>query len=84
MLVGTHSRTPAQLREHYVTERELADRLRSAPREARIGLYPQVYDELFRRLPNHPQLKARFQPDAHDRRLRDVRWQLAFLRPALG
>lgn len=72
------------LRRHYLIERELADRLRQAPDAVRRVLYPQVYDELFRRLPNHPQLKARFQPDAHDRRLRDVRWQFAFLRPALG
>lgn len=52
------ARTPAQIREHYVVERELAARLRTAPREQRPALYAAVYDELFRRLPHHPQLLA--------------------------
>jgi SAM-dependent methyltransferase len=34
----------------------LAVRLRAAPRAQRLGLYGAVYDELFRRVPNHPQL----------------------------
>ncbi len=55
MLLG---RTPAQIREHYVVERELADRLRTAPRGERAALYGAVYDELFRRVPHHPQLLA--------------------------
>ncbi len=41
----------SQLRRHYEIERALAHRLRSASKEARPGLYPQVYDELFRRVP---------------------------------
>ena len=50
-------RPAAQLREHYLVERELASRLRSAPPAQRRGLYTEVYDELFRRLPHHPQLQ---------------------------
>lgn len=63
--VGT-ARPPAQLRSsnrsradiehHYRVELELAGRLRSAPRDERLGLYGAVYDELFRRVPAHPQL----------------------------
>ena len=49
-------RTREQLYEHYLIERELADRLRLAPRSQRRGLYCEVYDELFRRVPHHPQL----------------------------
>lgn len=49
-------RTREQLQEHYLIERELADRLRLAPRSQRRGLYCEVYDELFRRVRHHPQL----------------------------
>lgn len=49
-------RTPEELKEHYLVERELADRLRRADRADRAGLYGILYDELFRRLPRHPQL----------------------------
>jgi SAM-dependent methyltransferase len=52
----TTTRTPERLRQHYVVERELADRLRNAPGEARGQLYAECYDELFRRVPDHPQL----------------------------
>lgn len=49
-------RTEERLRVHYVVERELADRLRHASREERSRLYGEVYDELFRHVPDHPQL----------------------------
>jgi SAM-dependent methyltransferase len=52
------TRTGQQLREHYLIERELADRLRSAPRSERGALYSELYDELFRRVPHHPMLHA--------------------------
>lgn len=68
-------RTLGQLREHYAVERELADRLRRAPRSRRRGLYTEVYDELFRRLPHHPQLTA--SPAGADRR--EIDGLLAFL-----
>jgi ubiquinone/menaquinone biosynthesis C-methylase UbiE len=50
------SRSPDQIRQHYLIEKELASRLRAAPREERKQLYTQVYDELFQRVPDHPQL----------------------------
>jgi len=68
-------RTLQQIREHYAVERELADRLRDAPRSERRGLYTDVYDELFRRLPHHPQLTAA--PAAEDRP--DIDGLIAFL-----
>ncbi|HEY7568910.1 MAG TPA: class I SAM-dependent methyltransferase [Gemmatimonadaceae bacterium] len=55
-------RTAEQLREHYQVERELADRLRAATREQRRSLYRSVYDELYRRVPHHPQLTRRSSP----------------------
>jgi SAM-dependent methyltransferase len=77
-------RSEAQVREHYLVERELAARLRTLPDAERRRLYPLVYDELFSRLPHHPQLRARFHPQAHERRSRDVARQFRFLRKALG
>lgn len=78
------ARSAAQLREHYVVERELAERLRKAPRAARTALYPQVYDELFRRLPHHPQLARRSDPAEAARRRRKVELQARFLRRFVG
>jgi hypothetical protein len=58
---GEH-RTPEQLREHYEIEKELADRLRNASKGERGQLYSAVYDELFRRVPHHPQLTQKASP----------------------
>ena len=70
------TRTEQQLREHYLIERELADRLRRAPRAERRALYSELYDELFRRVPHHPMLKGA----GHAQRQREIERQLAFLR----
>ena len=48
-------RSTEDLREHYEIEKELANRLRHSRREERAAMYAVVYDELFRRLPLHPQ-----------------------------
>ena len=50
------SRTPERIRDHYTIERKLADRLRAAPASERSSVYGDVYDELFRSVPDHPQL----------------------------
>jgi SAM-dependent methyltransferase len=55
-------RTQGRLRAHYEIEVELANRLRGAPPDARRQLYGQVYDELFARVPDHPQLTRRAEP----------------------
>ena len=47
------------MRAHYLIERELAERLRRASRCERRQLYTALYDELFRRVPDHPQLKRK-------------------------
>jgi len=52
-------RSAAQIREHYEIEKELAARLRSAPKSLRGTLYRELYNELFQRVPHHPQLIAR-------------------------
>ena len=53
------SRTTAQIREHYEIEKALAARLAAAPKHERAALYKELYDELFRRVPHHPQLLLR-------------------------
>ena len=57
-----HDRTMEQLQEQYVIEKELANKLRLASREERRSLYSSVYDELFRRVPHHPQLTRQSSP----------------------
>ncbi len=49
-------RSPERLRAHYLVEKELAERLRRAGKDERQSLYTALYDELFRRVPDHPQL----------------------------
>lgn len=84
-LAATARRAGARIRHHYLVERELADRLHRAPAGERLALYREVYDELFRRVPDHPQLVARGdQAAAFKRRRRSVQWRLALLWPALG
>lgn len=55
-LPSYETRTPDQIREHYEIEKELANRLRCAPRQERCHLYSSLYDDLYRRVPLHPQL----------------------------
>lgn len=57
------SRTPEEIIEHYLVERELADQLRNAGAKERPALYGKVYDELFKRLPHHPQLTRKATAD---------------------
>jgi SAM-dependent methyltransferase len=70
--------TPEQLREHYEIERELAARLRNAPRTERLPLYSALYDEMFRRVPHHSQLTRKVDPAL---KARFVRLQMRILRP---
>lgn len=55
-------RTIQELRQHYEVEKELASRLRHASRQERRNLYSSVYDELYRRVPDHPQLMRKRSP----------------------
>ena len=50
------TRSSERVKAHYLIEKELAARLRSSTKAERRSLYTQVYDELFRRVPDHPQL----------------------------
>jgi len=56
------TRTPERLQAHYEIEVALADRLRNASPAERRRLYGIVYDKLFARVPDHPQLTRRKNP----------------------
>jgi SAM-dependent methyltransferase len=75
-------RTRDQLYEHYKIERELAERLINSDRAERIKLYSSLYDELFERVPHHPQLTTR---DDHEALRANIELQMEllskFLRP---
>jgi len=49
-------RTFEQLKEHYLVEKELATRLLNSTKDERGLLYSRLYDELFDRVPHHPQI----------------------------
>jgi len=69
------------LRNHYAVEKSIADRLRCASREERQRLYRSMYDELFARVPDHPRLLRRDDPE---RTARHNRTKLVLLRGFLG
>jgi len=80
--MASHGDEQERLREHYLVERELADRLRAASPEERKTLYSEVYDELFRRVPHHPQLLWKEdEAQARARVERQLRLLQRFLRP---
>lgn len=50
------NRTDDQILEHYKIETELAEKLRTASKEERKILYTKLYNEMFQRIPHHPQV----------------------------
>jgi SAM-dependent methyltransferase len=75
------NRTIEQLREHYEIERELATRLRNAPRQERRYLYSSLYDELYKLVPLHPQITQKSFPQGTNP---VVSIQMKFIKPFLG
>lgn len=56
-------RPPERLCAHFTLEQALAQRLTAARPEHRAGKYTEIYDELFRSLPDHPQHAKRMHPN---------------------
>lgn len=75
-----HNRSPAQVREHYEIEKAIADRLRESNRSERTNLYTFAYDELFQKVPNHPQFTEATGPDRHRRLEKEMGYLCGFLR----
>jgi SAM-dependent methyltransferase len=74
------TRSLDKIYEHYVIEKELAKRLRTATLKERATLYSQLYDELFRKVPHHTQLTRKQQFDAASP---IIQQRLALLQPYL-
>jgi SAM-dependent methyltransferase len=81
-VAADETRTPEQLYNHYLVERDLADQLRHSTKAQRTTLYSAVYNDLFRRLPDHPQLTRVTSPERMQRVI-DGKLRLLshFLRP---
>ena len=56
-------RNLADLKRHYDVERALGDRLRTLPADERRAMYGEIYNELFARVPDHPQLTRKVSPE---------------------
>jgi SAM-dependent methyltransferase len=67
----SEEKQPVSVHEHYLIEKELASRLRRAPKHERRTLYSSLYDELFRRVPNHVQLTTKVSPEQRAQRVRE-------------
>jgi hypothetical protein len=63
------SRSKAQIRKHYEIEKALASRLMNADKIERRALYTKLYDELFDRIPDHPQILERQDPTIEHKRM---------------
>jgi SAM-dependent methyltransferase len=75
-------RTYQQVLNHYLVEKELADKLKGADREGRKKIYATMYDELFRRVPDHPRLSmVESSADVQARNLEKLRLLERYLSP---
>jgi SAM-dependent methyltransferase len=70
-----------QLRKHYEIEKELASKLRGSTKGERRSLYSVLYDELYRRVPDHPML-TRKQSAAENEQI--AREQMRAIKPFLN
>ncbi len=60
--IKNNSRSIEQIREHYLIEKELANKLRNASKDDRRYLYTALYDDFFRRVPDPPILARKDDP----------------------
>ncbi len=70
-----------QLEEHYKIEKKLAAQLRDATTEERTKLYGELYDELFRRVPQHPMM---IEKSSSDERQKEINEEFNYLKKYLN
>lgn len=76
-------RNLADLKRHYDVERALGDRLRTLPPAERRAMYGEIYNELFARVPDHPQLTRKVSPERSlQKTLSEFRLIRKFITPA--
>lgn len=78
--MNADARPMERIRAHYEIERRLADRLRHSNKAERATLYSQVYDELFKSIPDHSQHTRKVTTATREK---EVARQLAVLSPFL-
>jgi SAM-dependent methyltransferase len=77
-------RTFEQIKNHYEVERSLAARLKNSSREERMALYPLLYDELFKGVPDHDRLRRTTEPGPQDARQQiKLRFVESYLDPSV-
>ena len=78
------ARTSEQIRRHYEVEKELANRLRCASAEERRRMYGSLYDELYRRIDDHPLLARKSLTEEGIGKSKAISTQLKFLQKFLS
>lgn|SRR6266853_2109577 len=78
------ARTSEQIRRHYEVEKELANRLRCASAEERRRMYGSLYDELYRRIDDHPLLARKSLTEEGIAKSKAISTQLKFLQKFLN
>ncbi|WP_404787656.1 class I SAM-dependent methyltransferase [Altericista sp. CCNU0014] len=58
------NRSPEQITEHYLLEKDLAAHLLQAQQHERRHLYRSLYDKLFREITHHPQITRKMDAEA--------------------
>jgi ubiquinone/menaquinone biosynthesis C-methylase UbiE len=76
------ARSIEQITEHYVLEKRLAETLRNSGKESRSILYTELYDELFQKIPHHPQMARKIDAASSWQEItRKMNLVKAYLRP---
>lgn len=76
------TRTFEQIKKHYELEKKLAKQLLSANKEQRKNLYTSLYNELFQKIPEHPQLQQKNNANASTQAVaRKMRLVNQYLKP---
>jgi len=69
------NRNYEQIRNHYLVEKSIAQRLKSANKEGRMDIYSTMYQELFEKVPDHPRL-TRKNPEDLSKRARKFKYSV--------
>lgn len=77
---NSKNKVPELLRHHYEIEKSLADKLRKTDKAQRRELYATLYDELFQKVPQHPQLSRKLDKK---KQKENTLWQMKFLKKYL-
>ena len=80
-MAADSQRSPEQIREQYEVEKALAARLRGGTVDERKQLYGKLYDEMYQRLPHHPQLTRKVSAEETES---TISGQLRFLSRFIG